>query len=313
MPTQHEHALLGSLLLDPSQIDVVATDVSAGDFADTDLGRLYVALVTLHESGLPVGDMTVLPTELRRMELPEAVRNAAFIARLVTGAIAGHSRFYAKEIRRGSRLRQQTDVGQSLVALTAEQDADPDQIASWLDAAMLSVGLPAAKCRSVGDVADDYLRELQEPQFRDRIVMTGIVDLDMKIGGWMPGELVILAARPGVGKTALGMQIASHLAHRQRPVLFVSLEMQDRELVGRLLCGAAEVNNRRIRSGRHDAHDIAQLQWQADHLRGEPLYVWAPPRATTGKIRAMAKRMGAARGLALLSRTFLGLEPDSWF
>jgi replicative DNA helicase len=206
MTSEHEHALLGSFLLDPSQIDVVSTDVSASDFADTDLSQLYAALVTLHESGLPVGDITILAPELRRQGLPEAVRNGAFLGRLITSATAGHARFYAGEVRQGSRLRHQAAVGQALVEMTAEQGADPNEIASWLDAAVMSVGLPAAQYRSVGDIAADYLAELQEPQFRERIVMSGILPLDEKVGGWMPGELVILAARPGVGKTALGMQ-----------------------------------------------------------------------------------------------------------
>jgi replicative DNA helicase len=305
--SEHEHALLGSILLDPAEIDVVAADVSAGDFSDRDLGQLFEALVTIHECGLPSGDMTIVVPELRRMGFPEAVRNAAFLARLVANVTAGHARFYAGEVRRASRLRHQAALGQALVDLTAKQGADPDQIASWLDASITSVGLPAAQSRSVGDIAEDYLRELQEPQFRERIVMSGIANLDGKIGGWMPGELVILAARTGIGKTALGMQIASHLGHEQRPVLFVSLEMKDRELVGRLLCGAAGMNGRRIRSGRYDEYDIAQLQRSADQFRGEPVYIWAPPRATTGKIRAVAKRMSASRGLDLLVVDYLGL------
>jgi replicative DNA helicase len=307
MSTEAEHALIGSILIDPSNVSHVSGEVSARDFADFDLGCLWDALVTLQESGTPIGDMAVVVPELRRMRLPGGVADGACLMRLIQSGIACHARNYAAEVKKASKLRQQSQVAAELARLVLAPEADPDRIASWLEAATVSTGTHRADCRQFGVVADEWLTELQTSQFRERIVMSGIYELDERVGGWLPGELVILAARTSVGKTAMAMQITSDLAERSRPVLFVSLEMKDRELVGRILCGAAEVDNRRIRNGRHNGHDVAQLKVQADRLRPNPLFIWAPHRATTGKIRAMAKRMQAVKGLDLLVVDYIGL------
>lgn len=307
MTTQSEHALIGSILIDPSNVAHVTGDVSSMDFADPDLGCLFDALVTLQEAGRPINDMAVVVPELKRMRIPAAVMEVAFLYRLIQGSVACHARNYAAEVRKASRLRQQAGVAAELARLTEALDADPDAIARWLESATISTGTYRADCRQFSSVASDWLTEIQAVEFRDRIVMSGVLDLDTRAGGWMPGELVVLAARTNVGKTAFALQIATAVAERGKSVLFCSLEMKDRELVGRILCGAAEVDNRRIRAGRHDEHDISQLQWQADRMKEMPLFIWAPPRATTGRIRAMGKRSAAVKGLDMLVVDYLGL------
>jgi replicative DNA helicase len=305
--TESETALLSAMLVDPGEIDIVSADLSLADFRDSDLGCLYDAMVTLHQSGRPAGDLRVLVPELRRMGLPEAVTNVAFLGRLLMNGTAGNARFYAAEVRRGSRLRRQECIAHGLLARASAVDADPDKIAQWLDASSLSVGAETDRCRKVGDIAIDYLADLREPASRKHVVMSGILGLDETIGGFLPGELIVLAARTSVGKTALALQIASHVAERGRSVAFVSLEMRDRELVGRILCGAAGVNSQRVRSGDIDERDIGQLEWAASHIDNQHLWIWDPPRATTGQIRARAKRLAATDGLHLVIVDYIGL------
>ena len=311
--TESESALLGALLVNPREIDIVVDTVSVFDFADRDIGCLYDALVTLHQTGLPVGDMTVLVPELRRAGVPEAVRASAFLARLAMNGIAGHAAFYAGQVRRGSRLRQQADLAQELSELTARADADPDRIAQWLESASASVGVDRANdCRIVGEVAAEYIAELREPKARQRAVMSGVVGLDETVGGFMPGELVVLAARTAMGKTALALQIACHVAAHGRGVLFVSLEMADHELVGRILCGTSSVNSQLIRTGEYDDRDLGRLEWAAGKLQDHRLFIWDPFKATTSQIRARAKRCSMSGGLGLIVVDYVGLvqPPD---
>lgn len=305
--TESENALIGALLVDPSQIDIVTADLTLLDFADPNLGQLYDAITTVHESGRPVGDMLVLVPELRRMEVPDEVRNVAFLGRLVTNGRAGHARFYARDVRRASRLRQQGLIARELAEIVSRPDADPDQVASWLDAATRSVGIQQAHCRPVGEIAREYITELREPRSRQRAVMTGILGLDETVGGFMPGELIVLAARTGQGKTALGLQMASHVASKGRGVLFVSLEMQDQELVSRVLCGVSGVNSQVLRTGDYDDRDIGQLEYAGARIENDPLFVWDPPRATTKQIKATAKRLAAKPGLGMLIVDYVGL------
>lgn len=141
----------------------------------------------------------------------------------------------------------------------------------------------------------------------DRPTMSGFEALDSSAGGWMSGELVILAARPGVGKTTFAMQVAAHNAARERRVLFVSLEMRDRELVARMLSGDPGVDSRRLRAGRLGTADIDKLRAAADDIRDLPVRVWAPPSATLARIRGVAKREVAFGGLSLLVVDYIGL------
>lgn len=308
--TETEHALIGALLLDPAQFGLVAGLVTGADFADPDIGQLFEAVTTCHESALPVGNLTVLVPELRRMGLPSAVTEAAFIARLLEAGRAGaaHVQYYAAEIARAARLRRLTTIGHALVARAGAADADPVAIAQWADSETAALGQDAThSCRPLANIADDFLRDLAEQDTAGRVVNTGLIAVDQAFGGWMGGELVVLAARTGIGKSALAMQIAAYQAHLGRPVLYVSLEMRDAELIGRILCGDAEVNSRRIRAGRHTTEDLDRLQFAADRHRADPLYVWAPPKATTGRIRAVAKRIAATAGLSLLVIDYVGL------
>jgi len=303
-----ETALLGALILDPSSVDAITDAVTAHDFADSDLGSLFDALVTLHGAGKPIGDAAFLVPELRHMGVPEAARTPAFIGQLLMRGTAAHARYYAQELRRVSRLRSLGAIGAQLAAQATAAQADPDKLAAWLDASVAGIGFESSDhCRRLGEVAAEFVAELKAPQARGRTVMTGLPAVDSTVGGFAPGELIVLAARTSIGKTALAMQIAVDVAARGRSVLFASLEMRDRELVSRVLCGAAGVNAQRIRSGRHDDRDVGQIEWAASKVNTHPLFIYDPPRATTARIRGQAKRVQAAHGLDLLICDYIGL------
>lgn len=305
--TDAERALLAAVIVDPSRLDAV--DIQGGDFADSDLGGLFEALRTIHEAGLPIGDPRVLILELERHNIDESVRTSAFIGRLLTEgrAESAHATYYAQQVARAATLRRQHLLAGEWLGRLTDPAADPQAIASWLDSQLQAAGARAGEpARDVGDVAADILADI-ELGMCGKPTMTGFPALDDSAGGWMPGELVILAARPGVGKTSFALQVAEHNAARGRRVLFVSLEMRDRELVARMLCGNSAVDSRRLRAGRLNAADLKRLQAAAADIVDLPVRLWAPPSATLAKIRGMAKREVAVGGLALLVVDYLGL------
>ena len=312
--TDAERALLAACILDPTNLDRLGEQVSQADFCDDENGRLFDALQMLHDAGKPVGDMAVLAAELRRLGLYEAIGGAAFVAKLFTdGRVhVPHAAFYAESIRRTASLRRQLDLAAELTRRAYDPKADPSNIAQWLDARLS--GLDQRKpdsVRTIGEIAAEVVEDLKRPETHAANVFTGLREYDETHGGWLPGELVILAARPKMGKTALATQVAFYQAVGNRPTLFVSLEMRDRELITRVLCGLAEVNSRRVRTRRLDGQHIGQLAKVASDLGDLPLNVWSPPLSTLPAIRAVAKQAKATQGLDLVVVDYLSLVRPS--
>lgn len=310
---ESERALLASLIVAPDNVDRIADWIEPADFGDADFGRLFDALRTMHAAGLPIDDVDVMVPELKRANVPESVREVAFLHRLLQQGIAAHAVYYAKQVRRAATLRRLQAIALDCLDQVTRPSADPQQIAPWLDAQLQTLGERIAeRPRRLDDFAAEILAQLQQPdEQRTSGVMTGLPRLDESTGGWMPGELVILAARPGIGKTALALQVATYNALRPRPVLFVSLEMTGRELAARVLSGLGGVDSRRLRSGRHNAQHLANIERASMEVDGVPLRIWAPAAATLPRIRAMAKQDAAAGGLALLIVDYIGLvRPD---
>ncbi|MFV2067072.1 MAG: DnaB-like helicase N-terminal domain-containing protein, partial [Pirellulales bacterium] len=218
-----ERALLGAILVDPTQLDSLSDLVTGRDFSDTDLGRLFDALAILREGGVPINDPTAVAPDLARMGIPESVRSLAFLAELIGSGIAWNATHYAKQVARCAALRRQHDIVTQAAASIVCGDDDPDQIAQWLEGQMQGIGQRTdSPVRSIGDIARALVDDLQAgPASTRRGIMTGLLSHDGVVGAWMPGELVILAARPAVGKTSLALQVALHNAGKDRPVLFV--------------------------------------------------------------------------------------------
>ena len=312
--TDSELALLAACLLDPTNVDRLGDQVFPADFYDSENGRLFDAIQTLHDAGKPICDMAVLVSELKQSGLYESIGGAAFIGKLfVDGkAQAPHAGFYASSVKRTARLRRQLDVAAELTRLAYDPKADPACITQWLDARLSGLDQRASDSgRTIGDIAAEVIADLKRPDARADNIFAGLPGYDETHGGWLPGELVILAARPKIGKTALAMQIAMYQATGNRPTLFISLEMEDRELVTRILCGSAKVNSRKVRTRRLDGTHIRALEAVAADMKGLPLKIEDPPQATLQKIRALAKAKKAANGLDLLVVDHLSLVRPS--
>ena len=304
-----EQAMIGSVLLDPSCLMLIADEVSAADFVnDPDLGALFEAMGTLADAGVPLRDLTVSLPRLRRMGVSSSVCSAAYLAGLIHATPnSANARFYAREVRKASRLRQLERLAAELQSHTARTDADPEQIGRWLEAATRTMGHSSHSCRHLRDIATDVVAKLTDPARRTRPVMTGLHSLDEGIGGFCAGELIVGAARPGMGKTALAAQIAMFAAQRGA-VLYVSLEMEQTELVERLLASSADVNSRKLRSQRLGDDDIKRIVAAADAEGSRcDLYVDDAAHSSMQRITATAKQFSAKGALRLVVVDYIGL------
>jgi len=310
-----EIGLLGAFFVDPSLISKYGQELTAADFSEGPLGvgELFEFLVSMHEAGKKITDFPLLRLELNRSSVSPSVASGSFLKRLMTdGGFAWNAKFYVDTIKRNASLRRLAATAAELVGRTQQANADPKEVREWLDARLAGGGsAEAAQISTIGEIANRIVERLRQPKPESggRPLMTGLRQHDSEIGGWMPGELIVLAARPGMGKTALATQVAKHNAASGRRVLFVSIEMTEDELGARILAGHASVDGRNIRSGDLIESEIASLEAAAFDVQNDLLSIWAPSSRYAGiaNIRGMAKHMVATGGLRLIVVDYIGL------
>lgn len=304
-----EKALLGSIVLEPAMVDAVTLEVSGRDFFDPDLGKMFDALLLLHEAGKFIGDFVVLNKELPAMGLPVTVTNSKFLYEILKFVPhAQHAEYYAKQIRNSSLLREIQALGLELAKRTADLGAKPDSLASWMDSRLQTIGSrQTSPVRRFDAIARDVLEEIDQPTESGTPILTGLLCVDHATGGFAPGELIVLAARPGVGKTVFATQVALHNANRDRKALVVSLEMFDTELATRVMCGMAGVDSRSVRAKSVTAEQRSKLADAVARVGDAPFHVWSPPTTTLSKIRAIARQQAAIGPISILIVDYLQL------
>lgn len=310
-PTENEMAVIGAAILEPSTIDITSGIVGPLDFGDRNHGQAFALLVDLHAAGEPIHDTTVLVDRFRRAGLLDRLGGVAGIGRFAMHCPnAGHAAAYAHAVKAASTRRRLKSLATELTARAGNLTVDPSETIDWAEAELTrqrSGGGSAAV--SLASVTREAIDDIVATQNRERVVglPTGLWRVDDCLGGLYPGELVILAARPSIGKSALGSQIAIHNAEDDRPVLFVSLEMTGRDIALRKLANRLGYEVRTLRAGRVDANDIATANGYAAELESVPMFIWSSRAATMAKIRAAARIQKTTTGLSMLVVDYLGL------
>lgn len=304
--SEHERQLLGCILIEPSRLAEVTRTVRGRDFADPDMGRLFDLLAALDEAGRPIGDVTVLVPSLREYgELPQTVAGPVALGRLIHDAgSAVHARYHAEAIREAAQRLRAADVARAL--LEAAEGSQPlAEVLRRADAELSAIG--AVRCSATVSAREAALQLVEELGRRpDRMagVEMGLPPLDAMLGPMAPGELIVVAARPGCGKSALALQAARTVAEDGGRALFVSLEMTAPELARRLLAADG------IQISRRRQPDLVSAQAAAGALP-KSLELWAPTGARVGEIRAEARLRSAREPLGLLVVDYIGLvTPD---
>ncbi len=311
-PLESERAVIGAAILSPSTIDITVSIVGPLDFAERDLGQAFGLLADLHAAGEPIDDTTLLVDRFRRAGLLEPLGGRAGIGRLsIDCPNPAHAAAYARDVKESATRRRLRVLAAQLADRAETPTIDPSETIDWAEAELTrhrSGGGPAAV--SLASATRTALEDILATRTNGRGVglPTGLWRVDECLGGLYPGELVILAARPSIGKSAMGCQIAQHNAERRRPVLLVSLEMTGRDIA---LRGLAQRLGREVRALRAgvgiDAEDITAANSYAAELDPVPMFIWSSRSATLAKIRAAARVQQATTGLSMLVVDYLGL------
>jgi replicative DNA helicase len=314
-----ERAVIGSLLLLPEACDEVALLVRAEDFYDDAHRAIFGHMLALHEDGRQIDPM-LLSQRLKDAGQYELVGGAAYLLELSQEvATAAHAEYYARIVRDKAVLRSLIHASTDIIHEAYEPSTDARAMLSRAEERVFRIldTKGETQVRPVRDVLHDSLARIDarmQQQHAFGGLETGFIDYDELTGGLHNSELVILAARPSMGKTALAVNMAEHVAidGARKPVLVVSLEMSALELGDRLLCSRARVNSHKLRNGQLSAEDSRRLVQTAADISRAPLFIDDSPSRNMTEIAATARRLKRQEDLALVVVDYLQLiEPDN--
>ncbi len=309
-----EQSLLGALLIDKDAIINVAEILRPDDFYKTEQhGSIYNAIVLLFEKREPIDVVTVTDI-LRQKKQLDRVGGPAYLAELVNLVpTAAHVLSYARIIKEHSLRRYLISNSTKFVEMAYNEGQEISDIIEESEQAIFALSQQHIK-RDFIQLKDalaqsfDRLDEIQRSAGKLRGVPTGFKDLDNKLAGLQDSNLIIFAARPGMGKTSFALNVAQNVAvNANLPVGIFSLEMSQEELVDRLLVSQADIDAWKLKTGRLDDKDFDRLSHAMGQLAEAPLFIDDTPGASISEIRTKARRLQAEHGLKLIVVDYLQL------
>ncbi|MDY3128222.1 MAG: replicative DNA helicase [Corynebacterium sp.] len=310
-----EQGVLGAMLLSPHTVMEVIEELEPEDFYYPAHQLIYNAMLELYSQGTDI-DAVIVANRLDRQNNLERVGGAPYLHTLLaTVPTAANARYYAEIVAEKAVLRKLVDAGTRVVQLGFEGQEDA-QIEAVLDRAQQEVFAVAQRKTTedyqvLGDLITptiDELMSIQNLGGLQRGVPTGFVDLDAVTNGLHAGQMIIIAARPGVGKSTLAMDFvrSCSLKHGKSSVIF-SLEMSASEIVMRLLSAEAEVKLADMRAGKVSNDDWTKLTDTLNQIQDAQLYIDDSPNLTMMEIRSKARRLKQQHGLDLIVLDYLQL------
>ena len=294
-----EESVLGAMMLSPSAIAAVSEVLSANgrEYYRESHAKIYRAALALYAKGEPVDAITLVDELDERGELEDVggkVRIHELAALVPASANAGH---YAQIVKEASTLRGLIRVGGEIARLGWERPGETPELVDRAEKILFD--LSQEKANSEFSHIEELLKEsferitqLYESGADVTGVPSGFRDLDRITSGFQEGNLVVIAARPSMGKSALGLGVAANLAVRKNvPVALFTLEMSKSEVTQRLMCSEAKVESQRLRSGKLSADDWPRLTAACDKLAKAPIYVDDTGSITMMEIRSKARRL----------------------
>jgi replicative DNA helicase len=306
-----EGSLLGSILIDPTVLnDVQLILHGTDDFFKKANGTLYTLMAELYDKYETV-DLVQLEQVAKDRKLLEAVGGVDYLVKVAqavpSAASASH---YARLVKDKSVVRQLIAAAGEILHDAHEKPEDPTEILSEAERRIFSIAQQSEQrhAEQLDDLLNDAIRRLEE---NDGRIITGVSsgypNLDEITSGLQPGEMIIVAARPSMGKTALALNMAENMAMRDVPVALFSLEMSRQQLVQRLLSSRASVSGHNIRRNMLSDRDMAAIIQAADDLMKRPLFIDDTPSLSITQLRAKARRLKQSHDIGVVLIDYLQL------
>lgn len=314
-----EKSVLGAMMLEREAIPKAIQVISADAFYSARHEKIYAAMLTLFERGDPV-DLVTLTNELKRREQLDDVGGGYYLSELTTEvASAANVEYHARIIAEKSLLRKMIETMTTVVGEAYEPGADAFELLDEAESKIFQVSDNQLRkaAAPINEVVKDTLEQLESIHGQEggiTGVPSGFRKLDDLTSGWQPSDLIIIAARPSMGKTAFSLACGLNAAtHPERPasVAIFSLEMGAQQLAQRLLTSEARVDAQRARTGRMKDEDWQKLARAAGKLSDASLFIDDTPGLSVLELRAKCRRLKAEHGLDLVVVDYLQLMQAS--
>ncbi len=306
-----EVCVLGSMILNAPCIDIVVQIVRPEHFYRPSHRLIFETLVEMHEVKKPV-ELVLLKDELTRRKQLESVGGVDYLVNIVEGVpTAANAEYYARIVRDKALLRELITAGTDIVRQAYETREEATDVIDRAENRIFRIATEHVGDQAVGlkGLLQQTFETLQE---HDGKLITGLASgyhqLDEITSGFQNGEMIIIAARPSMGKTSMLLNVAEHMAVVDKvPVAIFSMEMSKEQLAQRLLASHARFDLRRMRRGMISAEDWTNLQLAAGDLESAPIYVDDSAELTILQLRAKARRLAAAHEIRCVFVDYLQL------
>ena len=311
--TEVEQSVLGALLIDKDAITLISEFLRPAHFYNDNHAKIYEAILTLYEERHPV-DLVTLTEALKKKKLLTEIGGVSYLTDLVNQVpTAANIEHYGGIIRDHHTKRELIRTASAISEMAFGADGEVDEVLDKTESAVFSISQSYVRrgfipIKDVLAESFDRLDEIHKSGGGLRGVPSGFVELDKKLAGMQAGNLLILAARPGQGKTAFVLNIAQHItAHDNIPTGFFSLEMSKEELVDRLLVSQADVDAWKLKTGNLSEDDFSKISEAMGELAEAPIFIDDTPGLTVMEMRSKARRLQIEFGIKLIIVDYLQL------
>ncbi len=312
-----ELCVLGSILIDNDAILNVSEFLRPENFYNTNNGSVFEAMMKLYENRFPI-DIVTVSEKLKELKQLKRIGGRAFLTKLANEVpTAANVESYGRIIKSLSAKRELITAAAKIGEMAFDDGMASEELLDAAEQSIFSLSQKHLKSvpssiKEVLTASFDRLDELQKMGNGLRGVPSGFKGLDTLLAGMQNSNLIILAARPGVGKTAFGLNIARHVAVEEKlPTCIFSLEMSKEELVDRLLVRQGLIDAWKLKTGQLSEHDFGSLSEAMGILAEAPLYIDDTPGMTVTELRTKARRLQADKGIKLIIVDYLQLMHGS--
>lgn len=309
-----EKALLGSIMQKPQAMFEIADIVTKDSFYSEKHGIIYRAMLDLYQHSEPI-DAVTLASKLKAGNKLDSIGGASYLSELLTIVpSASNIEHYAKLVQKTFILRTLIDAADHIGALGYNEDKDIDEIIDQAEKKVLGIGSASLRNKFVNIKETltnvwEGIERIHASSDEIRGIRTGFAELDNKLAGLQKSDLIILAARPSMGKTTLAMDIARHAAVKNDvPVGIFSLEMSSDQLVNRMLAAESNVDSWKLRTGKLKTdEEFSLIRESLDKLSRAPIYIDDESSNNIMRMRSVARRLKNENGLGLIVVDYLQL------
>lgn len=308
-----EQAVLGAIFLEPEAFSVASELLFPEDFYRASHERIYHAMMNLFDKGEPI-DLVTVTTTLQNAKTLDDVGGVSYLSDLA-GSVptAANIGYYSKVVEEKALLRRLIRTATNIVTTTYTKEDEVDDLLNEAEKNILEVSSRsnAGAFQAIKDVLIDVYENIEQLHQNNADVTgipTGYRDLDRITSGFQRNDLIIIAARPSVGKTAFALNIAQNVATTtDENVAIFSLEMGADQLVSRMLCAEGNIDSQRLRTGNLEAEDWGKLTMAMGSLSNTGIYIDDSPGIRVSEIRSKCRRLKQEHGLSMIIIDYLQL------